>query len=108
MSVQQAMDYNLMKTLYKIKSLIVIIILFIGCSTPQKAIVKKTTFVMKEPYPISYTHIQNRILDTITIGDTIEVLDSSYAKDFQYFKIRIRTTEGYIFSRKVFSDLIIK
>lgn len=76
---------------------------FLNCSQKKAiAIAYEEIWVMKEPYPFSYPHKSNPIIDTLNPSDTFVVLDSFYNKEVKYYTIMSGNVKGYIFSNDEF------
>ena len=84
-----------------VSKLVIISIIFainIKCSHNEKyAIAEEEIFIMEKPNRFDCKLVENKIIDTFKINDTIVIIDSTYSKDDKIYKVKNNTKNGCIF-----------
>ncbi len=86
----------------KLSNIVVVIVVFallLGCDkrVPRKAIVLDKRPMMKEPFPYRQTG-DTSVVRVLEEGDTVELVDSGYGKDFRYYVVSYKGIHGYLFT----------
>ena len=50
-----------------------------------------------KPFPLEFKEVGNKIVDTLSLGDTVKVLRWYYDKDFVAYRVKSKRSSGYIF-----------